>query len=81
MTDLCDEDAAEQSCKSSIARAEEASPVNPEAKQTKARFLIVKEQFNVSCLARLLIRTQAIKETDFMIERMFQRNCQDWLHG
>ncbi len=47
MTDLCDEEKAEEECKEGIARAEEACPTNAEAKQTKARFLLVKQDFEV----------------------------------
>ncbi len=46
MTDLCDESDAEEQCKANIASAEEADPANPEAKQTRARYLLIKSQFD-----------------------------------
>merc|ERR1711962_1478573 len=44
MTDLCDEETAEEQCKSSINKAIEADPSNPEAYQQMASFLLVKQE-------------------------------------
>ena len=48
MTDLCDESEAEQECDSNINKAIEADDSNPEAWQTKARFHLIKSEFEVS---------------------------------
>lgn len=45
MTDLCDEPDAESECSNAIENALKADETNPEAWQTKARFQIVKSQF------------------------------------
>jgi hypothetical protein len=47
MTDLCDEEEAEKECHDSVRMAEESDPTNPEAKQTKARLLLIKSDFEV----------------------------------
>jgi hypothetical protein len=47
MTDLCDEPEAEQECKNSIEKAVATDSGNPEALQTKARLLLIKEEFEV----------------------------------
>ena len=51
MTDLCDEKDAEMECSSSIAKAVESDPSNPEAWQTKARFHLIKSEFEVITLS------------------------------
>ena len=51
MTDLCDEKDAEMECSSSIAKAVESDPSNPEAWQTKARFHLIKSEFEVRTLS------------------------------
>ena len=48
MTDLCDENEAEQECESNIQKSIEAYDSNPEAWQTKARFHLIKSEFEVS---------------------------------
>ena len=48
MTDLCDESEAEHECDSNINKAIEADDSNPEAWQTKARFHLIKSEFEVS---------------------------------
>ena len=55
MTDLCDEAEAETECEKAIQLGVEADPNNPEALQTKARFLVVKEKFEVPLL--LILRS------------------------
>ena len=52
MTDLCDETEAESECASSIAKAVEADNSNPEAWQTKARFHMIKSEFEVDNLLK-----------------------------
>ena len=47
MTDLCDESEAEHECESNINKAVEADDSNPEAWQTKARFHLIKSEFEV----------------------------------
>lgn len=44
MTDLCDEEQAEEQCRSSINKAIEVDPTNPEACQQMASFLLVKQE-------------------------------------
>ena len=48
MTDLCDEKEAEQECESNIKKSIEVNESNPEAWQTKARFHLIKSEFEVS---------------------------------
>ena len=48
MTDLCDEADAEENCQKSFEAAIEADQENPEAWQTKARYLLIRERFDVS---------------------------------
>ena len=48
MTDLCDESEAEHECDSNINKAIEADDSNPEAWQTKARFHLIKSEFEVN---------------------------------
>ena len=48
MTDLCDEDDAEEECQKCIQEAIDADKENPEALQTKARYLLVRAKFDVS---------------------------------
>ena len=47
MTDLCDENEAEQECESNIKKSIEVNESNPEAWQTKARFHLIKSEFEV----------------------------------
>lgn len=44
MTDLCDEEEAEEMCRASIMKAIEVDPTNPEAYQHMASFLLVKQE-------------------------------------
>lgn len=46
MTDLCDEPDAEQNCVDSFENAIKTDPSNPEAWQTKARYLLIREKFD-----------------------------------
>lgn len=46
MTDLCDEEDAEEQCKGYIARAIEVAPSSPEAHQTHASLLLVKGEMD-----------------------------------
>ncbi len=48
MTDLCDEQEAEEEVKGTIEKALEADNINPEAWQTKARYLLIRENFQVA---------------------------------
>ena len=48
MTDLCDNDEAEQECDRSVLKAIEVDESNPEAWQTKARLHLVKKEFDVA---------------------------------
>ena len=47
MTDLCDEPDAEENCQKSFQAAIAADQENPEAWQTKARYLLIREKFDV----------------------------------
>lgn len=46
MTDLCDEENAEDECQSCIQKAIDADKSNPEALQTKARYLLIRAKFD-----------------------------------
>jgi len=58
MTDLCDENEAEQECESNIQKSIEAYDSNPEAWQTKARFHLIKSEFEdaKSCMNESLAK-------------------------
>ena len=51
MTDLCDEENAEEECQSCIQRSIDADKSNPEALQVKARYLLIRAKFEVSPLS------------------------------
>jgi len=68
MTDLCDENEAEQECESNIKKSIEVNESNPEAWQTKARFHLIKSEFedaksimNVSLSKWLPLYTEALQ--------------------
>ena len=46
MTDLCDNDEAEETCSGSVLKAVEVDELNPEAWQTKARLHLIKNEFD-----------------------------------
>ena len=48
MTDLCDEEDAEEACQGYIQRSIDADKSNPEALQVKARYLLIWAKFDVS---------------------------------
>ena len=64
MTDLCDVPDAETECLAAIERGCSADPTNPEALQTKARFLVVKEEFEVIMQIRKKITNAVSSELE-----------------